>query len=65
MPAGVESKAAKNRLNLDIAVDDIEAAVTEAMCLGSAKVGETTADDQGSFQLKLDPEGNEFCLISS
>ncbi|WP_327129425.1 VOC family protein [Streptomyces sp. NBC_01727] len=60
-----ESKATKNRLHLDIAVDDIGAAVTEAVCLGAAKVGETVSDDQGSFQAMLDPEGNEFCFVST
>ncbi|WP_245689124.1 VOC family protein [Streptomyces chattanoogensis] len=65
LPAGAESKAAKNWLPLGIAVDDIEAAVTEAVCLGAAKVGETIADGQGSFQLELDPEGNEFCFVRS
>jgi hypothetical protein len=60
-----ESKAAKNRLHLDIAVDDIEAAAAEAVRLGAAKVGETVTDDQGAFQAMLDPEGNEFCFVSS
>ncbi|MDL5198943.1 VOC family protein [Streptomyces sp. ALI-76-A] len=60
-----ESKAAKNRLHFDIAVDDIEAAVTEAVRLGAAKVGETVTDDQGAFHVMLDPEGNEFCFVSS
>ncbi|MFD5418702.1 VOC family protein [Streptomyces sp. NPDC127069] len=59
-----EGKAVKNRLHLDIAVDDIEAAVTEAVRLGAAKVGEAVTDDQGSFQAMLDPEGNEFCFVS-
>lgn len=60
-----ESKAVKNRLHLDIAVDDIDAAATEAVRLGAAKVGETVTDDQGAFQAMLDPEGNEFCFVSS
>ncbi|MGW0737022.1 VOC family protein [Streptomyces sp. NPDC002851] len=60
-----ESKATKNRLHLDIAVDDIETSATAAVRLGAVKVGETVTDDQGSFQAMLDPEGNEFCFISS
>ncbi|WP_073950321.1 VOC family protein [Streptomyces kebangsaanensis] len=60
-----ESRAAKNRLHLDIAVDDIEAATAEAVRLGAVKVGETVTDDQGSFQAMLDPEGNEFCFVSA
>lgn len=55
----------KNRFHLDIAVDDIEAATTEAVGMGTARVGETVTDDQGAFQAMLDPEGNEFCFVSA
>ncbi|MEV4972251.1 VOC family protein [Streptomyces scopuliridis] len=60
-----ESKVVKNRLHLDIAVDDIETAVNEAVELGAARVGATVIDDQGAFQSMLDPEGNEFCFVSA
>jgi hypothetical protein len=60
-----ESKAVKNRLHLDIAVDDILGAATEAVGMGAARVGETVTDDQGSFQAMLDPEGNEFCFVGA
>ena len=55
----------KNRLHLDIAVDDILGAATEAVGMGAARVGETVTDDQGSFQAMLDPEGNEFCFVGA
>ncbi|MGC0415860.1 VOC family protein [Embleya sp. AB8] len=58
-----EVKAGKNRLHLDIAVADIEAAVGEAVALGATRIGAPVADDQGSFQVMLDPEGNEFCFV--
>ncbi|MGD3112743.1 VOC family protein, partial [Streptomyces sp. YGL11-2] len=59
-----ETKAVKNRLHLDIAVDDIETAISTAVGLGAVRVGETVTDDQGSFQAMLDPEDNEFCFVS-
>src|SRR5262245_42855273 len=58
-----ENKAAKNRLHLDIKVDAIEPATTQALQLGATKVGTTVTDDQGSFQVMADPEGNEFCFV--
>ncbi|KIH99706.1 glyoxalase [Streptomonospora alba] len=60
-----ESKAAKSRLHLDLAVEDIGAAATEAVGLGAAGLGDTVTDDQGSFQAMVDPEGDEFCFVSS
>ncbi|MEV6684209.1 VOC family protein [Streptomyces sp. NPDC051578] len=59
-----EAKTVKNRLHLDIAVDDVEAAAGEAVGLGARRLGPVVTDDQGSFQAMLDPEGNEFCLVS-
>ncbi|WP_330331863.1 VOC family protein [Streptomyces sp. NBC_00536] len=59
-----EEKAGKNRLHLDIRVDDIGGAVAEAVGLGAVRVGGTVTDDQGAFQTMRDPEGNEFCLVT-
>ncbi|MEU9104880.1 VOC family protein [Streptomyces xanthophaeus] len=58
-----EPRAVKNRLHLDIGVDDVEAAATEAVRLGAVRAGEAVTDDQGSFQSMRDPEGNEFCFV--
>ncbi|MFI7131295.1 VOC family protein [Nonomuraea sp. NPDC050153] len=58
-----EDKAVKNRLHLDIEVDTIEEAATHALRLGATRIGETVTDDQGSFQVMADPEGNEFCFV--
>ncbi|MFP3992263.1 VOC family protein [Streptomyces sp. E11-3] len=60
-----ESKAVKNRLHLDIAVDDLETAATEAVRLGATLSGAAVTDDQGAFQAMCDPEGNEFCFVTS
>lgn len=58
-----EHKDVKNRLHLDLNVDDIEAAVVKAVSLGAAREGLIVTDEQGSFQVMRDPEGNEFCFV--
>lgn len=58
-----EHKTQKNRLHLDIEVDDIEAAVVKAVSLGAQREGLVVTDEQGSFQVMRDPEGNEFCFV--
>ncbi len=59
-----ENKGVRNRVHLDIGVDDIDAGVVRARRLGAVRVGETVTDAQGSFQVMADPEGNEFCFVS-
>ncbi|SDI29902.1 VOC family protein [Nonomuraea jiangxiensis] len=58
-----EGKTVKNRLHLDVEVDAIEPAVTRALRLGATRIGATMTDEQGSFQVMADPEGNEFCFV--
>ncbi|WP_049572613.1 VOC family protein [Nonomuraea sp. SBT364] len=58
-----EDKAGKNRLHLDVDVEAIAPAVARARELGATPVGETVTDDQGSFRVMADPEGNEFCFV--
>jgi catechol 2,3-dioxygenase-like lactoylglutathione lyase family enzyme len=58
-----EGKVVKNRLHLDVAVADIPAATRRAVELGAIARGEVRTDEQGSFQVLLDPAGNEFCLV--
>jgi GNAT superfamily N-acetyltransferase len=60
-----EEKSGKNRLHLDVAVADIARAVAHAVGLGATTVGGVVTDEQGSFQVVLDPEGNEFCFVTS
>ncbi|MFC4116413.1 VOC family protein [Nonomuraea zeae] len=60
-----EVKSVKNRLHLDIEVESIEPAVARARSLGATRIGETVTDEQGSFQVMADPEGNEFCFVSA
>ncbi|MFD3945440.1 VOC family protein [Streptomyces sp. NPDC058579] len=59
-----EGKVAKNRLHLDLHAPDVSAAADEAITLGAARSGGLVTDDEGDFQVMLDPEGNEFCFVS-
>lgn len=60
-----EPKAVKNRLHLDIDVVDIAAATARATALGAVPQGDVQTDEQGSFQVLLDPAGNEFCFVTA
>jgi catechol 2,3-dioxygenase-like lactoylglutathione lyase family enzyme len=59
-----EGKTVKNRVHLDIEVADIPAATAQAEALGATRVGAIHADAAGSFQVLLDPEGNEWCVVT-
>ncbi|MEA2826703.1 MAG: hypothetical protein QOG43_1142 [Actinomycetota bacterium] len=59
-----EPKQGKNRLHLDVEVADIAAAIPRCVALGATVVGEVQQDEAGRFQVMLDPEGHEFCLVS-
>ena len=59
-----EPKSTKNRLHLDVLVDDIESATATAEALGATRIGERHHDVAGSFQVLADPEGNEWCVVS-
>ncbi|MFW6639333.1 VOC family protein [Nocardiopsis algeriensis] len=56
-------KAERNRLHLDVRVDDIASAAAAVTAHGGRLRGKTVTDAQGSFQVAHDPEGNEFCLV--
>jgi predicted enzyme related to lactoylglutathione lyase len=56
-----EDKTVKNRLHLDLATDDPEAAIDRVVALGG-----TFADDfelSERFTVMRDVEGNEFCVM--
>ena len=59
-----EPKAGKNRLHLDVQVVDLAAATAACVGLGAAAAGPVVVDEDGSFQVMLDPEGHEFCLVT-
>ena len=58
-----EAKTVKNRLHLDVRVDDIAAAADQAERLGARRIGGAHHDTVGSFQVLRDPEGNEWCVV--
>jgi predicted enzyme related to lactoylglutathione lyase len=49
-------------MHLDIAVDDLEAAVAWAVSAGAAVAGH---QPQAEVRVMLDPEGHPFCLFAS
>ncbi len=59
-----ERKSGKNRVHLDVDVDDLDRAIDEAEQLGARKIGGLVDTDDGPFQVMADPEGNEFCFIT-
>ena len=63
LPEVPEAKTVKNRLHLDVGVPDIASATDQAETLGAQRVGGIHSDTAGSFQVLLDPEGNEWCLV--
>ncbi len=58
-----ETKATKNRLHLDVWVEDIPTSTLAAEALGATRVGPLVTDSGEPFQILLDPAGNEFCLV--
>ncbi len=56
-----EAKAGKNRLHLDLAVDDLDAATEAIVSLGGSRVSETDKQlESFLWRTMADPEGNEF-----
>ena len=58
-----EGKVVKNRVHLDVEVEDIPTATVQAEAVGATRVGEIHVDTAGSFQVLRDPEGNEWCVV--
>jgi predicted enzyme related to lactoylglutathione lyase len=59
-----EPKTVKNRVHVDLDVDSLDAATTRAEELGARRVGDVVPEGEGErFQVLLDPESNEFCLL--
>ena len=59
-----EPKSAKNRMHLDLVVDDIEAEAARFVALGATRV--QRVEEFGiNWIVMHDPEGNELCLCDS
>jgi predicted enzyme related to lactoylglutathione lyase len=54
-----ETKSAKNRLHVDLAASDLEAAEKHASSMGASVVAR-----QDGWTTMQDPEGNEFCIVA-
>jgi predicted enzyme related to lactoylglutathione lyase len=57
-----DEKGGKNRLHLDLRVEDVQAATVRCEALGAVRVTEGVFAGPFRWQVMLDPEGNEFCL---
>ena len=58
-----EPKACKNRMHLDIVVDDIEAEVHRLQALGAHRIDDGVQTFGGTRWVRMsDPEQNEFCV---
>jgi predicted enzyme related to lactoylglutathione lyase len=59
-----EAKSGKNRVHIDMYVDDIDATAGEIQTLGGTWTDEGTTLDDGGWisRIMADPEGNEFCI---
>jgi predicted enzyme related to lactoylglutathione lyase len=59
-----DTKAAKNRLHLDLRPADQAAEVARLEALGAARVS-VGQSEAVSWVVLADPEGNEFCVLQS
>jgi predicted enzyme related to lactoylglutathione lyase len=58
-----EPKAGKNRMHLDIVVDDIEAEIHRLQALGAHRIDEGVQSFGETRWVRMsDPEQNEFCV---
>lgn len=58
-----ETKQGKNRLHIDVLVEDVAVASDAAEALGADKLGVMQRSSAGAFQVLRDPEGNERCVV--
>ena len=60
-----EPKVVKNRVHMDLSVEDEEAAAESAQTELSARFMWRSEDPEDPFVVLADPEGNEFCFVRS
>jgi predicted enzyme related to lactoylglutathione lyase len=60
-----EAKVGKNRVHLDVLVTDLEQGAARCVELGATQVTDRRVDPIGDFIVLLDPEGNEFCVVTN
>jgi predicted enzyme related to lactoylglutathione lyase len=63
-----EPRSGKNRLHLDLHVDDVTAETARLTALGATVVGPPVTELLAAagiwWQVMADPHGNEFCLVA-
>ena len=59
----VEAKSTKNRLHLDFRPDDQASEVQRLLDHGATRID--IGQGESSWVVLADPEGNEFCILSS
>src|SRR5262245_26843454 len=58
-----EPKSVKNRMHLDLLVDNVEQEVGRLEALGATRLSPQAHEDFGQrWYVLADPEGNEFCV---
>ncbi|HET9672644.1 MAG TPA: VOC family protein [Actinomycetota bacterium] len=60
-----EAKAGKNRVHVDVEVDDLDAATDRIVALGATWDGFDRAIDDDRWRTLQDPEGNEFDIFAA
>jgi predicted enzyme related to lactoylglutathione lyase len=61
-----EAKTVKNRVHIDLMVEDIDDATRKVEDLGAMRRPDGDFDEYGvGWRVMQDPEGNEFCLLFS
>ena len=59
-----EAKSGKNRLHVDVQVDDLDEAVSRIRALGGSTASDVRELPGGyRWRVMADPEGNEFCIV--
>lgn len=58
-----EPKVGKNRIHIDLLVEELERSIERAVELGATRVGEIVEEATNRFHVMRDPEGNEFCFV--
>jgi predicted enzyme related to lactoylglutathione lyase len=61
-----EPKTKKNRLHLDLSVEDLDEACSRLEALGGRRISAQAMTEYGyAWTVMQDPEGNEFCVSVS
>jgi len=59
----LEPKTGKNRMHIDVRVENLDAERERLLELGATRVSEEIVEDGWRWYVMADPEGNEFCVL--